>query len=133
MFWVHAGSTARLEHGFQELAEQARVPGRKDPQANIFKLVRDWLNSRRSGQWLLILDNVDETHFLPEAANAAWGGQGVGGEGKARQPMSAYLPVNPNGAILVSSRSRSVALKLVEEKEIIIVEPMTQPHALALF
>ena len=133
MFWVHAGSTARLEQGFRDIAEHARIPGRKDPQANIFKLVHDWLGSGESGQWFLVFDNVDDTHFLPESRNASWGRQGSGVEGEARQPISAYLPQSQNGSILVTSRSNSVALKLVEEKDIVAVEPMTQPHALALF
>jgi hypothetical protein len=45
----------------------------------------------------------------------------------------AYLPQSQNGSILVTTRSREVALKLVERSDIIAVEPMDEAHALALF
>ena len=54
-------------------------------------------------------------------------------DSKGSRPLSAYLPQSENGSILVTSRSKAVALKLVEEKDIIAVEPMAQSHALALF
>ncbi|KAL8778508.1 MAG: hypothetical protein Q9203_001929 [Teloschistes exilis] len=47
--------------------------------------------------------------------------------------MSAYLPQSQNGSILITSRSKGIALKLVEENNVIVVEPMAESHALALF
>jgi hypothetical protein len=35
--------------------------------------------------------------------------------------------------ILITSRSRAAALKMVEQSDIIAVEPMDEAHALALF
>ncbi|KAL9023934.1 MAG: hypothetical protein Q9196_006874, partial [Gyalolechia fulgens] len=83
--------------------------------------------------WLLILDNADDPHFLPEAGSAGWGRQGTSVDGEPRQPMSAYLPQSQHGSILVTSRSKAVVLNLVEEKDIIAVQPMAPPDALALF
>ena len=40
------------------------MPGRRDPKANIFKLVHDWLRDEKNGKWLLILDNIDDASFL---------------------------------------------------------------------
>lgn len=133
MHWVHAGSTARFEQSFRDIADYVEIPGRQDPKANVFKLVHDWLRDGKSGQWLLVLDNVDDTYFLPESGSAGWGGQGTSIHDKTQQPISAYLPQSQNGSILVTSRSRSVALKLVEEKDIVEVLPMTSAQALALF
>lgn len=43
---------------------------RQDPQANVFKLVHDWLSECKH-RWLLVLDNVEDTRFLVDrlAAN----------------------------------------------------------------
>ena len=82
---------------------------------------------------MLILDNVDTPDLLSEAGDAGQGGQGTRVDGKRRQPMSAYLPQSQNGSILVTSRSKDVALKLVEEKDIVTVQPMAAAHALSLF
>ena len=133
MLWVHAGSTARFEQSFRDIADYVEIPGRQDPKANVFRLVRDWLRGGQSGRWLLILDNVDNSDLLPEAGDAGQRGQGTGVDGERRQPMTAYLPQSQNGSILVTSRSQAVALKLVEEKDIVAVQPMAPSHALALF
>ena len=45
----------------------------------------------------------------------------------------AYLPQSQNGSILMTMRSRQVASNLVEQSDIIAVEPMDEAHALALF
>ncbi|KAL8944298.1 MAG: hypothetical protein Q9211_000638 [Gyalolechia sp. 1 TL-2023] len=133
VLWVHAGSTARFEQSFRDIADHVNIPGRQDPKANIFKLVHGWLAGGKSGQWLLILDNADDPHFLPEAGSAAWGRQGTSVDGEPRQPLSAYLPQSQHGSILVTSRSKAVALNLVEEKDIIAVQPMAPSDALVLF
>ena len=133
MLWVHAGSTARLEQSFRDIADYVKIPGWQDPKANVFRLVHDWLRDGKSGRWLLILDNVDDTHFLPEAGSAGREGRGTSVDSELQQPMSAYLPQSQNGSILVTSRSQAVALKLVEEKDIVTVQPMALAQALALF
>jgi hypothetical protein len=38
-----------------------------------------------------------------------------------------------NGSILITTRSKSAALKVVEQRDIIIVEPMDRADGLALF
>ncbi|TGO25601.1 hypothetical protein BPAE_0076g00020 [Botrytis paeoniae] len=49
------------------------------------------------------------------------------------QPLITYLPQCHNGSVLVTTQSRSVVLKLVEQRDIIAVEPMGMIDALALF
>ena len=44
-----------------------------------------------------------------------------------------YLPQCPNGSILITTRSKSAALKVVEQRDIITVEPMDRADGLALF
>ena len=97
------------------------------------KLVRDWLHDEKNGSWLLVLDNVDDTYLSPEAGGAGQVVQGTGVDSGNSLPMSAYLPQSQNGSILITSRNKGVAVKLVEEKNIIVVEPMEKTHALALF
>jgi hypothetical protein len=56
VFWAHASNTARLEQGFREIADQVKVRGRKGPQAEVFKLVHEWLRDEKNGRWLLVSD-----------------------------------------------------------------------------
>ena len=129
MFWVHASNAARFEQSFRDIANCVKISGRQNPQANIFQLVHDWLRSDRNGEWVLILDNVDDAGFLVEAQSA---GQDGRGSEKAR-PLVEYLPQCPNGSILITTRSKGAALKVVEQRNIITVEPMDKADGLALF
>jgi hypothetical protein len=51
---------ARVEQSYRDIADTVKIFGRRDPKANIFKLVRDWLHDGNKGKWVLILDNIDD-------------------------------------------------------------------------
>jgi len=133
VFWVHASNAARFEQSYREIADQVQIPDRGNPKANIFKLVHDWLRDERKGKWVLVLDNVDDAGFLLDARTLSQESQLSGSDGRNSQPLLAYLPQSQNGSILITTRNRSVALKLVEESDVIAVEPMDEEHALVLF
>jgi tetratricopeptide (TPR) repeat protein len=130
VFWVHASNAARFKESYREIADRVRIAGRKGPKANVVKLVYDWLCDRKDEKWILILDNVDDARFLYEASPLSREGPGSGHT--SRQPLLAYLPQSPNGSILMTTRTREVALKLVEQRDIITVEPMDEAHAVTL-
>jgi Tetratricopeptide repeat len=84
------------------------------------------------GKWVLILDNADDARFLVEGQTTSQEAQASGLNDGSTQPLFSYLPQSQNGSILITTRTRSVALKLVEESDIIAVEPMDEGHAVAL-
>jgi hypothetical protein len=53
--------------------------------------------------------------------------------GSAFEPLREYLPQAQSGSMLITMRSREMALKLVGQRDIVYVEPMDKPHALTLF
>lgn len=123
MLWVHASNAARFAQSFRDIADSVKIAGRQGPQANIFKLVHDWLRGCKHS-WLLVLDNVDDARFLVErpAADAKTGAR----------PLREYIPHCNRGLVLVTTRNRQAALKLVEQRDIVEVEPMDEQSALAL-
>jgi len=111
VFWVHASNAARFEQSFRDFADTVKIFGRRDPKANIFKLVHDWLHDSKKGKWVLILDNVDDAGFLLDANI-----QGQPGDlgSRASQPLREYLPrKSQNGSVLITSRSKMATSKLV--------------------
>ncbi|KAJ5537678.1 kinesin [Penicillium frequentans] len=108
VFWIHASNATRFEQSFREIADRAKVPGRHDPKANIFKIVHNWLHA-----------GGDDDGFLHEHSPMS-------------QPLSTFIPRSPNGTIILTTRSQSVALRFVDKKDLIMVEPMDEPQALAL-
>ena len=132
VFWVHASNYARFEQSYRDIPDKVKIFGRRNLKANIFKLVHDWMHDGKKGKWVLILDNVDDARFLLDAQLDVQGQPGDS-DSRAFKPLREYLPQSENGSILITSRSREAALKLVEEGDIIAVEPMNEAHALALF
>ncbi len=91
----------------------------------------NWLSDGENGKWLIVLDNVDNAEFLLQ--NRAMTAEAHTSSSSSARPLSTYLPISPNGSILITSRTRAVALKLVERGDIIAVEPMDETHAIELF
>ena len=123
MFWVHASNAARFEQSYRDIANCVKISKRRNPKADIYQLVHDWLRNEMKRKWILILDNVDNASFLLESRNM---------EGGKSRPLVSYLPQCQNGTILVTTRTREAALKLVEESSIIAVNPMEESHAITL-
>ncbi|KAF2838466.1 putative kinesin [Patellaria atrata CBS 101060] len=132
VFWVHASNAARVEQGYRAIADQVKLAGRKDPRADIFELVYNWLRSEKNGKWLLVLDNVDDAVFLSLQANNGHKTQTGGGDRARQRHLLSYLPQSKNGAVLVTSWTRKAARELVEETDIITIEPMNGIGAQAL-
>lgn len=133
VFWIHASNAARFKQAYREIAEKASLPRRDEAQVNILQLVHDWLSDEANGQWLMILDNVDdnETFFRVET--------GVDESTQKRkdtnqhQPLEMFLPKSSNGSILVTSRNEVAARSLLgHDGKIVTVESMTEPEALKL-
>ncbi|KAJ5857210.1 Tetratricopeptide-like helical [Penicillium solitum] len=122
VFWVHGSNESRFEQSFRQIADQVKIPGRRDPQANIFKLVENWLRDEKIGKWVCILDNVDDDQLLSvrSPANAS------------SKPLLEYIPRSQNGSVIITSRYREAALKMVDHKGLVEVNPMEKPEALEL-
>jgi tetratricopeptide (TPR) repeat protein len=92
--WVHASSQARFEEAYRGIAERLELPGRHDAKADVLRLVSDWLCDEENGPWTMVLDNVDDMDTFSHG-------------------LAAYLPQSRNGSILVTSRSKDAATRLV--------------------
>ncbi|KAH9211702.1 hypothetical protein DL95DRAFT_510730 [Leptodontidium sp. 2 PMI_412] len=121
VFWVHASNAARFEQSFRDVTDRVKIPGRQNPTANIFQL------------WALILNNVDDAGFLVEARRTGQEGQASGIESADSRSLVSYLPQCLHGSILITTRSEDEALNLVEQRDIITIEPINNKDALTLF
>jgi tetratricopeptide (TPR) repeat protein len=108
VFWVHASTRARFAESYREIADRLELPRRNDPQADLPKLVRDWLRDESNGIWLMVLDNVDdfETFSSPQPT------QNDSPE-HSLASLQSYIPQSRNGSILITSRNKEAAARLV--------------------
>ncbi|KAJ5808841.1 hypothetical protein N7474_010110 [Penicillium riverlandense] len=132
VFWVYASNEARFEQSFRDIADQVKIPGRQDPTANIFKLVENWFRDERKGNWICILDNVDDAQFLCSFPAATKQDPTKGLTKASTKPLLEYIPRSRNGFIIITSRSREVASKMVDHKDLLEVKPMERSEALEL-
>jgi tetratricopeptide (TPR) repeat protein len=85
------------------------------------------------GRWVLILDNVDDDHFLRRAPFIRQHSVEGDKNGSPDRPLWAYLPQSTHGSLMITTRNRAVALRMVEERDIITVHPMDGNDAQTLF
>ncbi|KAK4660693.1 hypothetical protein QC762_0021600 [Podospora pseudocomata] len=130
VFWVHAGTYARVEEGFRTIADAVKLTGRNLPKADILQLVYSWLSNERNGRWIMILDSADDRDVFYNA-NIAHGT--TSGDERDRRPFVTYLPQSQNGSIIVTTRNKDLAFRLSGRRQNIIeVGPMAQTDALTL-
>ncbi|KAM0717044.1 hypothetical protein Q7P37_006896 [Cladosporium fusiforme] len=118
--WIHASNVARFEQSVRDALDDLKVQGRKSPDADILRLLRDWLRDDPARNWLVILDNVDDAGFLLDTP-AGCSGRRID-----------YLPPCAHGRLLITSRDETAALKVVDRKSSISVTPMSSEQASAL-
>jgi hypothetical protein len=126
VLWLHASTAAeRLKQDVANTLDELRVRGRKDSGANIFGLLQNWLRNSKHGSWLVILDNVDDAQIIQDPPSK-------GQEGRSQKRRVNYIPSCAHGAVLVTSRYRDVATKVVRPSAIFHVGPMDESDALAM-
>lgn len=107
------------------------MPGCNDPETDSSQIVSDWLCDPANGDWLIVLDNVDnETVF-----------SSTGGSIRPDKPviseefhgLQRYLPQVSHGSILVTSRNRVAARDITNEDDcIILVDRLPDEDAFSL-
>ena len=127
--WVHASNATRFEESIRTLADDVKVPGGQDAKANIYQLVYNWLHDDRNGKWLIVLDNADDADFLFERPDS---NESEGKANTATRALIDFLPICAHGSTIITSRSRAVAAKIVDDLDMISVQPMKKEHALVL-
>jgi hypothetical protein len=144
VFWAHASNPARLEQSFREIADHVKIRGRKNAQADVFKLVHNWLRNEKNGQWLLVLDNANDAGVLSPApsnsqtlptdgcTNDSGSGSGSTSTSGLLQHLSVYLPPSRHSSVLVMSRTRRAAMQIVEDSDVMPIKPMHYAAAQAL-
>jgi hypothetical protein len=95
--------------------------------------VHDWLCNNKKGKWVLILDNVDDASFLVKARRTGQEGQISGIESGNLRSLVSYLPQCSHRSILITTQSEYEALNLVEQRDLIKIEPISSADALELF
>ncbi|KAJ6086257.1 P-loop containing nucleoside triphosphate hydrolase protein [Penicillium sp. IBT 16267x] len=110
VLWIHASNAARFIQSCRHIADLVMIPGRQTPNASILKLLHDWMHAK-NGQWILVLDNLDDDRFLLEIPSVEQGGIVTDQRDTPGRSIWEYFPETLNGPIIMTTRSRHVALR----------------------
>lgn len=122
-----------LSRAFEILQTMSRSLGDRIHKPIYTKLCTTGCLTIGKGKWVLILDNMDDASFLFKAQSNGQDRHTNSKGTKKVQPLVEYLPQCPNGSILITTRSKGAALKIVEQHDIITVKPMDRVAGLELF
>ncbi|KAL3957306.1 hypothetical protein ACCO45_007884 [Purpureocillium lilacinum] len=120
VFWVWGSNPMRFEESYQQIARKLSIHGWDDHKRDILQLVYEQLNTEELGKWLLILDNADDAFMYYGAKSGDSGYVRDNAKSYAR-----YLPNNPKGLVLVTTRDRRVGERLSGRQPPIDVTSMT--------
>jgi hypothetical protein len=91
------------------------------------------LQDGKIGEWILVLDNVDDDELLRKSLTTRIEAQASTQRHAATQPPLRYLLESSNGSIIITSRNNAVALEIAgHKKNVIDVRPINTAEALVL-
>ncbi|QKD61685.2 uncharacterized protein FOBCDRAFT_254038 [Fusarium oxysporum Fo47] len=117
IFWVPTLSNEGAERAYVEIAKRLRVQ-KTDDSDDVKELVCQHLASGEAGKWLLIVDNADDPDLI------------LGTEQK--RGLEEYLPLSDNGVVLITTRTRQIAVDLAQS-DVLDVQEMDREEAIHLF
>ncbi|WZH48136.1 uncharacterized protein QYS62_009302 [Fusarium acuminatum] len=127
VFWVHASSAERFSEAYSNIARECKIPRHEDPSFDALSEVKEWLESKESGQWLMIIDNADDMRlFFPQADN--FSKSTSNNEGSLGQ----FIPECSHGTILITTRNMQVGSRLMKGKRPIEVVKMDEDESIQL-
>ena len=128
IFWVHAASIERFRQAFSAIASQCQINEKDDTEADVLPRVKRWMESAKSGKWLMILDNADDLElFCGRPSSPALGST----KDIASRPLKHYLPTCTHGSILITTRNRQVGIRLCDDMPVEVTS-MSEEEAQAL-
>ncbi|KAJ8127162.1 hypothetical protein O1611_g6476 [Lasiodiplodia mahajangana] len=120
VFWVQMTSALTVETSYRQIGRRLNVCGIDDKDADVKSLIKDALSSKEAGEWLLVLDGIDD-------AEPFFGGPG-------NPLLSEYIPFSPSGSILCTTRNHQVSVDLeVPCSSMVEVTGLTIKEGLDLF
>ncbi|GAP82647.2 putative kinesin light chain 1 [Rosellinia necatrix] len=121
VFWVPAQSHETFEQAYTEIARRLDLDSNGN-DSDVKVSVQRYLESERSGNWLLIVDNADDIGVVFHNGN----------NGNNPHGIYRYLPQSDQGLVLYTTRSRKVAVSVAQD-ELVDLEQLTSHEAVSLY
>jgi tetratricopeptide (TPR) repeat protein len=112
IIWIPATNMESLYQAYLDVARQLGLSGWEEQEADVNKLVQEYLSEDNAGQWLLVFDNADDIDMWIAKAGSEYG----------TGSLIDYLPKSRQGSIVFTTRDRKAAVKLAQQNIVEISE-----------
>ncbi|CAE7205771.1 hypothetical protein PTNB73_07222 [Pyrenophora teres f. teres] len=119
VIWIQATSMESLDQGYHAVARQFGIRDSGGKDADIKKLVQNFLSEDSAGYWVLVFDNADDINM--------WIDKPKSGTQQSIRLID-YIPRNKNGRVIFTTRDRKVGVKLAHQN-VIEVPQVTEDTA----
>lgn len=121
VFWVSASSCASFQKSYEDIANKLDLlNGQGEAHADVLLLVKETLESKGLGEWIMIVDNADDLpHLFLDHPDG-------------RKDLLSYLPEDSPNLILYSSRTKTIARQLAAQGSIILIGALGLPDSKSL-
>ena len=109
LLWVPATNVKSFRQAYLNIGQQLGVPRLEEEQADVKKLVQQYLSQKKAGHWLLIFNNADDVDIWI-------------GSTSSRAGLIDYLPQSSQGSIVFTTRSRKIAVDLAHQNMVKVSE-----------
>ncbi|KAJ3947065.1 uncharacterized protein N0V96_003450 [Colletotrichum fioriniae] len=131
VFWVHASNRQRFRQAFTSIAQVCGIPGYDGKKADTLLLVKQWLESDKSGPWLLIIDNADDKDvFFTDSREDVVGVNASSPVSEER--LGRFIPECLHGSVLITTRDMQTGLRMTAGAGPIEVNKMGDDEAVEL-
>ncbi|KAL9027364.1 MAG: hypothetical protein Q9196_004100 [Gyalolechia fulgens] len=117
--WIQATSMESLDQGYHAVARQFGLRDSGGKEADIKKLVQDFLSKDSAGHWALIFDNADDINMWIGKSNF---------ETQQSIRLIDYIPRSKNGRVIFTTRDRKAGVKLAHQN-VVEVPQVTEDTA----
>ncbi|KAK7423679.1 hypothetical protein QQX98_000869 [Neonectria punicea] len=120
VYWVNSTSSEQFELSYKRIGENLRLSKESCEANGVVGAVRHFLKKDPSASWLMVLDGLDNEDDLvaTEAPNSG-------------KPLLEFLPIGEHARILITTRSKRLAARMVREKTeyVVPVNPLRKEDA----
>lgn len=117
VFWIDASSAAKIQECCRDISQQLGLKSPANSARDSIHNILEWLREDKSGQWLVILDDAQNTDI------DITGDHDVSEASPSRQ-QSCATPCCEHGSTVVTSRNKQNAQALGINDEPIIIPPL---------
>lgn len=103
VFWIDGSSLTHVSSSCEYLMALVRPAGptRQDSRQNVVQTFLEWLMYQHKGQWILIIDNIEQEELFSTFALHLDYHAGIGGEFR-------FVPPPGRGRVLITTRNYRV-------------------------